>query len=188
MKVAAFLDASVLYPSVTRSILMHLAAFGTYQPLWSDAVHDEWVAALLRNRPDLSPTRIARTRALMDAHVNNATVAGFEPLIATLTLPDPNDRHVLAAARHGGASVIVTANLKDFPATALAPYNITAEHPHSFISGLIEAETQSAVAAFAADRAAMAKTVMTVAEYLTALEAHDLRHTALELRTFASEI
>ena len=123
-----------------------------------------------------------------DGQVNNATVAGFEPLIATLTLPDPNDRHVLAAAIHGGASVIVTANLKDFPATALAPHNITAEHPDIFISGLIDADLYSALAAFAADRAAMAKPVMTVAEYLTALEAHDLRHTALELRTFASEI
>ena len=188
MNVAAFLDASVLYPSVTRSILMHLAAFGTYQALWSDAVHDEWVAALLRNRPDLSPARIARTRALMDAHVNNATVAGFEPLIATLTLPDPNDRHVLAAAIHGGASVMVSANLKDFPATALAPHNITAEHPDIFISGLIDADPHSALAVFAADRAAMTRPPMTIAEYLVALDAHDLRQTVSKQKGFASAI
>src|SRR5947209_1755214 len=117
---------------------MYLAAFDTYQPLWSDAVHQEWMDALLRSRPDLNPTRIARTRTLMDTHINNAKVIGYEPLIATLTLPDPGDRHVLAAAIHGGASIIVTANLKDFPATALAPHNIIAEHPDIFISGLLD--------------------------------------------------
>ena len=188
MSIAAFLDASVLYPAITRGILMYFAAFDTYQPLWSDAVHREWVGALLRSRPDLNPNRIARTRALMDAHFNNATVTGYEPLIATLTLPDSNDRHVLAAAIHGGASVIVTANLKDFPATALAPHNITAQHPDIFISSLLDTNPQSAITAFATDRSAMANPPMTAAEYLAALEAHDLRRTASALRAFTSQI
>ena len=167
---------------------MHLAAFGAFQPLWSEAVHDEWTTALLQDRPDLSPARIARTRALMDAHAGNAMVTGYEPLIASLSLPDPDDRHVLAAAIHGGAGIIVTANLKNFPAALLAPYSITAQHPDTFMHGLLDADPQSAVIAFATDRAAMVNPPMTVIEYLAALEAIDLPMTTAALRAVAGQI
>ena len=120
---AAFLDANVLYPATLRSVLMYLANTELFRALWSDAVNREWMAALARDRPDLSAAAIMRVRDLMKAHVAHAVVSGYEHLIATVTLPDPDDRHVLAAAIHGGASVIVTANLKDFPPEALAPYN-----------------------------------------------------------------
>jgi PIN domain len=99
----ALLDASVLYPSTVRSVLMFLAAFGMFRPLWSDDVHREWIAALVRDRPDLGTDRITRTRALMEAHVPSATVTGYQRRIAELVLPDANDRHVLAAALHGNA-------------------------------------------------------------------------------------
>ena len=95
MSSTAFLDASVLYPSTVRSVLMFLAAFGTFRPLWSDDVHREWMAALVRDRPDLDTNRIARTRALMEAHVPGATVTGYQGRIADLVLPDASDRHVL---------------------------------------------------------------------------------------------
>jgi hypothetical protein len=48
-------------------------------------------------------------------------VSGYEPLIEGLKLPDPDDRHVLAAAVKAGAQVIVTRNLRDFPAADLEP-------------------------------------------------------------------
>ena len=54
-------------------------------------------------------------------------------MIDTLTLPDPNDRHVLAAAIVGRCDVIVTQNLKDFPEAALAHFEIEAQHPDEFI-------------------------------------------------------
>lgn len=50
----AFLDASVLYSAPIRDFLMHLAVRGLYQARWSDRVHEEWIAALLRNRRDLT--------------------------------------------------------------------------------------------------------------------------------------
>ena len=102
----AFYDASVLYPLELRSLLMHLALTGLFRARWSDAVHEEWICALLRNRPDLSRAKLERTRALMDAHTIDALVTGYEDLIEGLLLPDPDDRHVLAAAirgrRHSG--------------------------------------------------------------------------------------
>ena len=100
MTPVAFLDASVLYPSTIRSVLMFLAAFDAFRAQWSGDIHREWTAALARNRPDLDPKRIARTQALMEAHLQDAMVTGYQRRIAGLVLPDPNDRHVLAAALH----------------------------------------------------------------------------------------
>jgi hypothetical protein len=60
-------------------------------------------------------------------------VTGYEILIDTLSLPDPNDRHVLAAGIIGRCDVIVTQNLKDFPADVLASYGIDVQHPDEFL-------------------------------------------------------
>ncbi len=73
---------------------MYLAVTGLFQPKWSDAVHEEWISNLLQNRPDL-------TRQLMERAAPDALVVGYEHLLPILTLPDQDDRHVLAAAIHG---------------------------------------------------------------------------------------
>jgi hypothetical protein len=94
---------------------MHLALTDLFRAKWSAAaVHDEWIRALLRHRPDLSRARLERTRTLMDLHATDALVTGYEDLIEELYLPDPDDRHVLAAAIRARADVIVTANLRHF--------------------------------------------------------------------------
>jgi len=116
----AFLDASVLYPALLRNILMRLAIDDLYRAFWSQRIQDEWTQAILRDRPHLPRAQIERTRRLMEHSIDDAMVSGYEPLIETLTLPDADDRHVLAAAIHCGARVIVTANLRDFPNATLA--------------------------------------------------------------------
>jgi hypothetical protein len=60
-------------------------------------------------------------------------VTGYEDLISGLTLPDPNDRHVLAAAVKCGASAIVTFNERDFPTAVVEPLGIHIRHPDEFI-------------------------------------------------------
>gem|GEM_PF-5005500 len=79
----------------------------------------------------------------MDEHFPEAVVSGYETLIAELDLPDVHDRHVLAAAIHGCASVIVTLNLRDFPADRLAPHGLEAQHPDDFIGGLLESSAST---------------------------------------------
>ena len=96
-------------------------------------------ANLQTNRPDLEPSRLDRTRRLMNDAIRDVTVTGYEYLIDQLELPDPDDRHVLAAAIHAEAQVIVTRNLRDFPAHALGQWGIEAQHPDAFLSGLHEA-------------------------------------------------
>ena len=69
----------------------------------------------------------------MDLFFPVASVTGYDDIITSLTLPDPDDRHVLAAAVVGGADAIVTANLRDFPDQTLAQFNIVATHPDDFL-------------------------------------------------------
>ena len=71
--------------------------------------------AVPRNRPDLSRQQLERTRLLMNENARDALGAGYQPLIAALELPDPDDRHVLAAAIKCGADLILTFNLDDVP-------------------------------------------------------------------------
>lgn len=108
-------DACVLYPAPLRDLLMRLALTDLYRARWTDMIHDEWTRNVLKQWPDLKAEDLERTRSLMNAHVRDSLVTGFEHLIPSVELPDADDRHVVAAAIHGGASLIVTFNLKDFP-------------------------------------------------------------------------
>jgi len=88
------------------------------------------------DRPDLTLEQLQRTRKLMDESVPDCLVTGYEGMIDSLHLPDPDDRHVLAAAIRCQAGVIVTANIRDFPSTVLAEHGIDAQHPDDFVSHL----------------------------------------------------
>ncbi len=129
----AFIDANVFYSMTLTDIIMQVARDGLIRARWTDAIHTEWTNALLRNDPTRSRAAIDKRRNAMDRAVPDALVVGYEPIIATLTLPHATDRHVLAAAIHGTCSIIVTSNLKHFPETTLASYGITATHPDDFL-------------------------------------------------------
>jgi hypothetical protein len=130
----ALFDASVLYPATIRDILMQLAVADLFRAKWTADIHEEWMRSLLKDRPHFKRTDLERTRTLMDTAVRDCLVTGYQELIPSLTLPDSDDCHVLAAAITGRCDVIVTQNLKDFPEAALAPYGIEAQHPDEFLS------------------------------------------------------
>ena len=132
----AVFDANVLYPAPMRDLLMHLTLIGLFQAKWSLQIQEEWISNLLVNRPDLTRLQLERTQRLMNKHAVDALVSGYEYLIPSLQLPDPNDAHVLAAAIQAHSDVIVTINLRDFPSKILAPYGIEAQHPDEFIMNL----------------------------------------------------
>ncbi len=134
----AVLDANVLYPAPLRDLLLQLSFAGLFRARWTTLINDEWTRNLLARRPELAD-RIDRTRAVMQRAIPDALVANYEPLVAMLSLPDPDDRHVLAAAISAEADVIVTFNLKDFPASTLAEYGIEALHPDVFLQSIIAA-------------------------------------------------
>jgi len=180
----AFLDANVLYGSALRNLLMHLALARLFRARWSAGVHEEWMTALLRNRPDLSREKLERTRMLMDKHAADALVTGYEDLIEGLHLPDPDDRHVLAAAIRGRADVIVTANVRDFPAEVLTPFEIEAQHPDEFIVHLLDLAPGVVTMAAERHRTSLKNPPKTIEEYLEMLEREGLTHTVSVLRDY----
>jgi hypothetical protein len=129
----ALLDANVLYPAPIRDLLLQLAVSDLFRSRWSAAIHREWIEALQRNEPHRERAALHRTRDQMDRAVRDCLVTGYEPLIPTLSLPDANDRHVLAAAIAGECDVIATKNLEHFPERVIAPAGIAALHPDEFL-------------------------------------------------------
>lgn len=180
----AFYDANVLYPAPLRDLLMYLALTGVYRARWSTQVHEEWKRNLLKNRPDLTREKLDRTSSLMDKAVPDGLVTDYEPLIDGLQLPDPDDRHVLAAAIKCGASVIVTFNLKDFPSAILGPLNIEALHPDHFIADLWDLDQAAVLEAARRQRASLKKLPHTAREYLDRLLQQKLPETVKLLSNF----
>lgn len=131
-------DACVLYPAPLRDLLMHLALTDLFRAKWTNQIHEEWIQSILRNRADLRYEQLSRTRDLMNENVRDCLVEDYQDLIASIQLPDENDRHVVAAAIRAGASYIVTYNLKDFPHAALAKYDLSPQHPDEFILNQID--------------------------------------------------
>jgi hypothetical protein len=129
----ALLDANVLYPAPVRDLMLQLAVADVFQAKWSADIHREWIEALLLNEPRRDRRALERTRDLMDTATRDCLVTGYEGLIPALALPDPDDRHVLAAAITGRCEVIVTHNLRDFPEEVLRPFGIEARHPDGFL-------------------------------------------------------
>ncbi len=177
----AVLDACVLYSAFLRDLVMRLTVRRAFQPVWSADIHDEWMRNVLRNRPDLKRGPLENTRALMDRYGRECLATGYAALVSTLTLPDPDDRHVLAAAIVADAPLIVTFNLSDFPPSALAPYGVEAQHPDVFLSALCRADPETFRDALRDLLAALKNPPSTLADRLGALRRLGLAATAASI-------
>lgn len=122
----AFLDTNVLYPPILRAFLLELADRDLFAPRWSAGVAAEWAHLAARRDPAFAAELPALLKRMQARWPEGLSPMGEPDL---LTLPDHGDRHVLAAAIAGGARLIVTRNLRDFPARALAPHGIRALSP-----------------------------------------------------------
>ena len=120
----------------------------------------------------------------MDLAIPDGLVTGHETLITGLTLPDADDCHVLAAAVRCNASVIVTFNEKGFPASALAPYGVEAQHPDLFIDNLFDLDQAAVVTAAQRQRAQLKNPALDVDHYLGVLLRQGLVQTAKALATY----
>jgi PIN domain-containing protein len=183
----ALLDANVLYPAPVRDILIQLAATDIFHAKWTADIHEEWIRSLLRDQPQRDRAVLERTRDLMDKAVGDCLVTGYQVLIPSLDLPDPDDRHILAAIA-GRCDVIVTQNLRDFPAAALAPYGIEAQHPDDFLSNHLNLASGLFCDVIRKVRARLKNPPFTAPEYLAVLTQHGLVATASELVQFTNLI
>ncbi len=181
---AALLDANVLYPAPLRDLLLELAVTDIYKANWSADIHREWIEALLRNEPHRDRAALERTRDLMDRATRDSVVSGYESLIPSLELPDPDDRHVLAAAIVGRCDVIVTQNLKDFPDDAVAPFGIDVQHPDEFLCNHLNLASGLVCGAVRKVRLRLKHPPYKIDEYLETLMRQGLSQTVSGLRAF----
>ncbi len=185
---AVVYDACVLYPAPVRDLLVQLATANLFRARWTDAIHEEWIENVLKNRPDLTRQQMERTRALMDSAVMDCLVSGYEYLIPVAHLPDADDRHILAAAIHAKADAVVTYNLRDFPSDILAKHDQEAIHPDDFINFQIDLNESAVVMAAQRCRARLKSPPRTAAEYLDTLAALQLPKSTRRLSEWASII
>lgn len=182
----ALLDTNVLWPSLQRDLLLSLAAESLYRPIWSSQILAELVEhdTLKRIRRGASrPQAEVAARHLvasMDAAFDDSCVTGWEGLVGTYGLPDPDDEHVVAAAVVGGAGAVVTSNDKDFP-TELVPKTIAVVSPARFALDTISIHPERAWVAIDAMVARYKNPPCTAAEILDTLESRYGMHEAVEL-------
>lgn len=167
-------DACVLYPFHLRNLLIQLAVEGLVAARWTDAIHGEWIGSLV-NSGRISRERLLATRDLMNAALPDADVQNYQSYEDGIVLPDPNDRHVVAAAIKAHASVILTWNLKHFPESETGKHNIAVRDPDSFLTALCREDTEVVGAVVDAARANLRISEPTADEYIQALEGQGLK-------------
>lgn len=182
--ITAVYDANILYPAPLRDLFIRLAQAGVVRARWTETIHEEWIRNVLKKNRQLTCEALARTRTLMNEAVRDCLVVGHEDLIDSLALPDPDDRHVLAAAIRTGAEVIVTYNLKDFPADILGQFEVEAVHPDDFLLSLFEQAPGLVCGAVKRQRQGLRNPPKTAEELLATLESQGLTQSVAHLRQF----
>ena len=185
---SAVLDACVLFSGSLRDFFLRLAEDELIYPFWSETIQNEWFRSLLKKRPGLKPEKLERTRQQMDIHFPRSLVRGYEDIIPNLLLPDEEDKHVLAVAIYVKAKYIVTFNLKDFPASALAPYQVTAISPDDFTLRIIKYAAKTFITTVAKHRSDLINPPKTVEQYLDTLAQQKLHKTVAFLREHKDKI
>lgn len=183
-QITALLDANVLYSAQLRDILLQLAIDNLYHARWTETIQDEWINALLSNSPSVDRISLLRTRKIMNSSIRDALVRGFEHLIEDIYLPDSQDRHVLAAAIWGHCNVIVTYNLKHFPAETLESHAMRIQSPDEFlVRQLLKSPAQFCLS-LKRILERLNQPSYSVSSYLANLKRAGLKATAMELQEY----
>jgi hypothetical protein len=184
----AVFDACILYPFHLRNIIVQAAVDRLVEAHWTDEIHDEWIRNLAADAPAIPFERLQATRRLMNDALPGATVIGYEDLIPTVNLPDPEDRHVVAAAIKAGASVILTWNLRDFPATALKKHGLRRQTPDAFLSDLYDQAPDLVVGSLANARRNLNKSRVSASGFIAILTNQKLGQLAKRVRSRLTDL
>ena len=163
-------------------MLVELARTPLCRALWTETILDEMVASVLKERPAVRADRMLRMRKLMNQAVPDCLVYEYEHLIPSLRLPDENDRHVLAAAIVGGADVIVTDNVADFPPSVLKRYRLKTQTTDKFLCSLLSMDADPFIEALERVRKRLKAPSQSSAVFIEGLESCGLVETIARLR------
>lgn len=170
----AIFDACILYPFHLRNIVVQAAVDRLVEARWTDAIHDEWIRNLTAKAPAIPKERLRITRRLMNDAITTAMVSGYKEHIATVSLPDPNDRHVVAAAITAKASLILTWNLRHFPQSELKKFGLRRLTPDAFLCGLFDEIPQLVIGSLANARQNLSKSRVSAPDFIAILEGQKL--------------
>jgi hypothetical protein len=167
---AVVLDACVLYPLPLRDTLLRCAEQNLYEVRWSRRILDELARNLVedcRASPGHAAKLIAAIqRSFEDAEIPVSAIATLEPRMTN----ESADRHVLAAAvASDDAAMIVTLNLRHFPAAACEPFGIDVAHPDVFLCDVHERAPTAVHAVLDQQAADLTRPPMTVEDVLDRL-------------------
>jgi predicted nucleic acid-binding protein len=177
-------DANVLFPAPLRDTLVRVAMKGLVQAKWTDEIHEEWISNVLEAQPHREEAKLRRAARLMNAAVRDCLVTGYEELIPVLNLPDPDDRHVLAAAIKAGAQTIVTEDKKHFPKSELEKWNIETERADAFLLGLTEINLPLVLELLREQHADLKRNPPTKEEFLDTLLRQGLTQTVATVKPY----
>lgn len=179
----ALLDANVLYPIAICDALMEVSCTGIFAAKWTSKIDDEWIRNLAADKGLAEERLYLRRDQMHDACPDwEVQLEAWKPIESSLTLPDQDDCHVLAAAIAGHADCIVTCNLRHFPQESLKPFGITALHPDEFIHHQLQLKPLVVLPAFKAMRNRKSKPPHTPAQFADAMAHNGLLLTADFLR------
>jgi PIN domain len=170
----AVFDACILYPFHLRNVVVQAAVDRLVEGRWTDEIHDEWMRNLAARAPAIPAERLRNTRRLMNEALPTATVTGYEKHVLALNLPDPNDRHVVAAGIAAGASVILTFNLRHFPVQELRRFGLRRQTPDAFLPRLYDEVPALTIASLANARRNLTKTGVSASDFVGILGAQKL--------------
>jgi predicted nucleic acid-binding protein len=178
LPLTAVYDANVLYGAFLRDVLLRLAEADLVRIHWTRDIHEEWTRALRRQRPDILQERLDRLRESMEEAFPAAMTDGYEECIESLSLPDPDDRHVLAAAIRAEAHIIVTQNTDDFPHTELDKHGVVTRTPDAFVIMLLECDFDRVCLVLAEHRSELRRPPLSASEYLDRMRSNHLPESA----------
>lgn len=181
-------DACILYPFHLRNIVVQLAVDRVVDARWTDAIHHEWARSLAARMPAIPIERLQATRQLMDAALPAAMVSVSQQQLRLVSLPDADDRHVVAAGIAAGASLILTWNLRDFPAAELRKHGLRRQNPDTFLVDLYDDAPAPVIGSLANARRNLNKSRVSATDFIGILRNQRLARLADRIRNHASDL
>ena len=184
---SALLDACVLVPVTLTDTLLRTAEDGLYRPVWSARILQEVVVALESVHPKMAHSDAAKKRVMaMNSAFEDASSEPWEALVDSIVLPDPDDRHVVAAALAGRADVLVTHNVKDFPREVLARFDLDVQTPDHFLLNLLDLDPDRVLATLRRQAQATRRPQINAHEVINNLERAGVPEFAAKVRDMFS--
>jgi hypothetical protein len=184
----AILDACILYPFHLRNIVVQAAVDRLVEARWTDQIHDEWIRNLATDTPIIPIERLQITRRLMNDALPTAMVSRYQHHVPAVNLPDPNDRNVVAAAIVAAASIILTWNLRHFPAKELKKFSVRRETPDAFLSGLYDEIPDLVVGSLANARRNLSKSGVSPLDFIDILRNQRLARLAQRTQKHVADL